>query len=343
MELELNVLYNQEVSNKAISTEYGFMNLLIKNSISIPPVSIDTLQLNVGKLCNQACRHCHVDASPVRTEQLQKDVAMRVIEVLANHNQITKLDITGGAPELNENFDWLVTEAKKLGKHVLVRHNLTVQFDGSPQTNESKEYLPEFFAEHKCEVISSLPYYSEYFTDKQRGKGVFDKSIEAAKRLNSVGYGVKDNLAFNLVYNPVGAFLPAAQSQLELDFKRELKNKFGIVFNNLYTITNMPIHRFREDLLRNGGYEEYMNKLVNAFNPAAASGVMCRSMISVDYDGTLSDCDFNQMLDLPLQEPAPQNIFDFDFEKILNRQIVFADHCLGCTAGAGSSCGGTTA
>ncbi|MEP7219076.1 MAG: arsenosugar biosynthesis radical SAM (seleno)protein ArsS [Bacteroidota bacterium] len=328
----------------APASRFDFHESLARHGLKLKPTSIDTLQVNVGKLCNQACHHCHVDASPIRTESMDRRTAERCIQVLAGHPGITKLDITGGAPELNPNFDWMVREARTLGKHVMVRHNLTVQFDGNPVTGESKEYLPEFFAEHRCEVISSLPFYSQYFTDKQRGKGVFDKSIEGIRRLNDADYGKPDSgLLLNLVYNPAGAFLPAAQGSLETDFKRELWNRSGLLFNNLYTITNMPIHRFREDLLRHDGYDEYMTKLVNAFNPDAADGVMCRSLISVDYDGRLSDCDFNQMLDIPLDAAVPRSIFDWDFDAILHRRIVFADHCFGCTAGAGSSCGGTTA
>lgn len=323
---------------------YDFHDKIQQHSLELPPASLATLQVNVGKLCNQACLHCHVDASPKRTEAMDQRTAQRVIEVLAVHPQIATLDITGGAPELNPHFDWMVAEAKKLGKHVMVRHNLTVQFDGNPVTGESKEYLPEFFAEHRCEVVSSLPYYSQYFTDKQRGRGVFNKSIEGIRRLNDVGYAKEGSgLVLNLVYNPVGAFLPAAQAGLEADYKRELAAKFGLHFNSLFTITNMPIHRFKADLVRHGGYDSYMEKLLNAFNPAAAEGVMCRSQISVNYDGRLSDCDFNQMLDLPVESAAPQTIFDWDFDALLARRIVFADHCFGCTAGAGSSCGGATA
>ena len=323
---------------------YDFHDTIQQHSLELPPASLATLQVNVGKLCNQACLHCHVDASPKRTEAMDQRTAQRVIEVLAAHPQIATLDITGGAPELNPHFDWMVAEAKKLGKHVMVRHNLTVQFDGNPVTGESKEYLPEFFAEHRCEVVSSLPYYSQYFTDKQRGRGVFNKSIEGMRRLNDVGYAKEGSgLVLNLVYNPVGAFLPAAQAGLEADYKRELAAKFGLHFNSLFTITNMPIHRFKADLVRHGGYDSYMEKLLNAFNPAAAEGVMCRSQISVNYDGRLSDCDFNQMLELPVESAAPQTIFDWDFDALLARRIVFADHCFGCTAGAGSSCGGATA
>ncbi|MDQ7051782.1 MAG: arsenosugar biosynthesis radical SAM protein ArsS, partial [candidate division KSB1 bacterium] len=240
--------------------------------------------------------------------------------------------------------DYMVVEAKKLGKHVMVRHNLTVTFDGHPQTGESKRYLPDFFAENQVEVISSLPYYQEYFTDRQRGRGVFQKSIDSLRLLNEKGYGHDGTgLLLNLVYNPAGAFLPAPQANLEADFKHELKNRFGIVFNSLFTITNMPIHRFKEMLYRKNIYDDYMEKLTSNFNPSAAEGVMCRSLISVGYDGRLYDCDFNQMLDMQIENGKPMTIFNFDFDQLMQRKIRFASHCFGCTAGAGSSCGGATA
>lgn len=322
---------------------FSFHAALRSHGLNLRPVSVETLQVNVGKLCNQACRHCHVDASPLRTEQMERATVDRCLAILRDHAAIRKLDITGGAPELNPNFDYFVVEARKLGKHVMVRHNLTVTFDGNPRTRESKAYLPEFFAEHKLEVISSLPYYQEYFTDKQRGRGVFDKSIEGLKKLNALGYGRENSgLALNLVYNPAGAFLPAPQAGLETDFKRELSSKFGVVFNRLYAITNMPIHRFKEDLIRLGNFEDYMTRLVNAFNPAAAEGVMCRSLVSVGYDGKIYDCDFNQMLEMPAGG-EPMTVFNFDLEKLMKRSIEFAPHCFGCAAGSGSSCGGETA
>lgn len=231
-----------------------------------------------------------------------------------------------------------------LGKHVIVRHNLTVTLDGCPVTGRSMEHLPELFARQRIEVISSLPYYQAFFTDRQRGRGVFDKSIESLRRLNAVGYGAPaSGLVLNLIYNPVGAFLPAAQKSLEADYKRELAAKFGILFNQLFTITNMPIHRFAEQLQRNGTFDEYMQKLVGAFNPVAALGVMCRSLLSVSWDGRLFDCDFNQMLEMELDDGEPLTVFNFDLQRLKARQILFADHCYGCTAGAGSSCGGTTA
>jgi radical SAM/Cys-rich protein len=334
---------------------YDFERLLDERGLALTPLSVDTLQANITKLCNQVCRHCHVDASPSRTEMMSRAGIEKLVEILAHHAQITKLDITGGAPELHPDFDWLVVEARKLGKHVMARHNLTVQLDGNPVTKEGKEYLPEFYARHRVEVISSLPYYQEFFTDSQRGKGVFDKSLEALRRLNAQGYGREGSgLVLNLVYNPVGPYLPAAQATLEADYKRELAAKFGIVFNGLFTITNMPINRFRLHLEKSGQYEAYMDKLLAAFNPAAAAGVMCRSIISVGWDGTLYDCDFNQMLEMPIavrpersgasrEVEGPATIFDFDFDALMRRAIRFDSHCLGCTAGAGSSCGGVTA
>ena len=344
--------------------KYDFEGVLASRGIDLPPLAIDTLQVNVTKLCNQACRHCHVDASPARTEKMSRAGIDKCLEILARHPQIKNLDITGGAPELHPDFDWLVTEAVKLGRHVMIRHNLTVTFDGNPQTKESKRYLPEFFARNRVEVISSLPYYQEYFTDAQRGDGVFQKSMASMKLLNEQGYGIEGSgLMLNLVYNPVGPYLPPAQAALEADYKRELKNKWGLHFNGLFTITNMPINRFKLHLEKSGQYESYMDKLLAAFNPAAAHGVMCRSLISVGYDGTIYDCDFNQMLEMKVINgrdqigiPAvsrhldvlsgggkPATIFDFDFDRLMQRRIRFDSHCLGCTAGAGSSCGGATA
>ncbi len=327
-------------------SKYDFEGELRRRGIDLPPLSVDTLQVNVTKLCNQVCRHCHVDASPSRKEMLSPEGVAKCLEILERHPQITRLDITGGAPELHPGFDRFVANAVALGKHVMVRHNLTVQLDGNPQTGESKQYLPQFFARNGVEVISSLPYYQEYFTDAQRGAGVFRKSMEAMKRLNALGYGVEGSgLLLDLVYNPVGPYLPPAQAGLEADYKRELKDKFGLVFNSLYTITNMPINRFRLHLDKSGQYEAYMEKLLAAFNPAAAEGVMCRSLISVDHQGRIYDCDFNQMLELRAAGAGgrPLSIFDFDFARVLKRRIRFDDHCLGCTAGAGSSCGGATA
>ena len=330
---------------RAPSSRHDFVRLLQRHALDLSPLAIDTLQINITKLCNQACRHCHVDSSPARTEKLSRAGVEKCLEILAAHPQIKNLDITGGAPELHSDFDWFVEQAVKLGKHVMVRHNLTVTFDGNPQTKESKSYLPEFFARHRCEVISSLPYYQEYFTDSQRGSGVVKQSIASMKLLNEQGYGIPGSgLTFNLVYNPVGPYLPAAQATLEADYRKELGEKFGLQFNGLFTITNMPINRFKLHLQKSAQLEPYMDKLLGAFNPVAAEGVMCRNLISVDHEGRLYDCDFNQQLDMPVMDgQQPATIFHFDFSRLLQRRIRFADHCLACTAGAGSSCGGTTA
>ena len=297
---------------------------------------VDTLQVNAGKLCNQACKHCHVDASPKRTEIMPLEVVEDCLNALRKY-KIPTLDITGGAPELNPNFRYFVLEARKAGAKVIVRHNLTVMFE------PAQEDLPEFFAENEIEVVSSLPYFLQTQTDAQRGTGVFDKSIEALRRLNDAGYAREEKLVLNLVYNPVGAFLPPAQSSIEKDFKRELKTRYDVEFNNLFTITNMPIARYLEWLRRSKNEAAYMQKLVNAFNPATVAGLMCRNLVSVDWRGNLYDCDFNQMLDLTVEAGAPQKIAEFDLEKLARRRVVTAAHCFGCTAGAGSSCGGTVA
>ncbi|HEX8178046.1 MAG TPA: arsenosugar biosynthesis radical SAM (seleno)protein ArsS [Pyrinomonadaceae bacterium] len=298
---------------------------------------VETLQVNVGKLCNQACKHCHVDASPSRTESMTRETAEQVLAAIRRF-RIPTLDITGGAPELNPSFRYLVTEARRAAAHVLVRHNLTVMFE------PGQEDLPAFFRAHEVEVVSSLPYFLEQQTDAQRGHGVFNKSVEALKRLNEVGYGrAGSGLLLNLVYNPVGAFLPPAQDAIERDFKRELRARHQIVFNRLYTITNMPIKRFLDYLRRSGNEERYMRKLVEAFNPATVEGLMCRSLVSVDWTGRLYDCDFNQMLELGVAPELPQTIADFDRGVFAGQPVMTGAHCFGCTAGAGSSCGGAVA
>lgn len=321
---------------------YDFSAELARRDLDLQPIGIETLQINLTKLCNQACRHCHVDSSPARKEKLSHEGVEKCLEILERHPQIKNLDLTGGAPELHPDFDVFVERAVALGKHVMVRHNLTVQFDGNPQTGEKKEYLPEFFAKHRVEVISSLPYYQEYFTDAQRGSGVFKQSIVGIRRLNECGYGVEGSgLVLNLVYNPVGPYLPASQASLEADYKRELKDKFGLVFNGLFTITNMPINRFRLHLEKSGQYDAYMEKLLAAFNPTAAQSVMCRNLISVGHDGSIYDCDFNQQLGMTASGAG--HISEFDFDALMQRRIRWGSHCLGCTAGAGSSCGGAIA
>jgi radical SAM/Cys-rich protein len=297
---------------------------------------IEVLQVNVGKLCNQTCAHCHVDAGPDRKETMTRQTAERVVEILRRH-PIPTLDITGGAPELNPAFRYLVEEASALGRKIVDRCNLTVLM------LRSQSDLAEFLAEHKVEVVASLPSFRSSGTDAQRGDGVFRKSIEALRRLNGLGYGSGNGhgLTLNLVHNPVGAFLPGNQISLERDYKRELESRYGVVFDNLYTITNMPISRFLEFLDRTGNLERYMDLLVNAFNPSAVHGVMCRTHLSVGWDGTLYDCDFNQMLELPAGNGAPRTLAGLLRSGNLHREIVTARHCYGCTAGAGSSCGGT--
>jgi radical SAM/Cys-rich protein len=279
------------------------------------PVSLETLQVNITKLCNQSCVHCHVDAGPRRKEAMSDEVLAQCLEILKNNEGIRNLDITGGAPELHPRFRDLVAGARALGRHVMVRHNLTVTLDPHPQTKESLQDLPDFFREQRVEVISSLPYYQEYFTDRQRGSGVFKKSMASLRLLNERGFGVEGTgLLLNLVYNPVGAFLPAAQEALEKDYKRELKDKFGIVFSRLYALTNMPIHRFKAQLKRQGGYEAYMDKLRQAYNPQAAAGAMCRTLLSVSWDGQLYDCDFNLMLGMPGEGGGP--VFGVDAARV---------------------------
>ena len=296
---------------------------------------ITVLQLNVGKLCNQTCRHCHVDAAPDRTESMSRETAALCIEALAK-SEIPTVDITGGAPELNQNFRWLVEQARRLQRHVMDRCNLSVLL------LPAQADLAEFLAAHQVEIVASLPYYKVQQTDAQRGDGVFKKSIEGLQRLNQLGYGRPDSgLVLNLVYNPVGAFLPPKQDAIESQFRKELHKHHGIEFNRLYTITNMPISRFLEFLVESGNYDGYMERLANAFNPAAAAGVMCRYTLSVAWDGTLYDCDFNQMLNLPVDQRAPRHIRDFNPLALNDRSIVTGNHCYGCTAGPGSSCGGS--
>ncbi len=304
--------------------------------LPLRPTGIETLQVNLGKRCNQTCRHCHVDAGPDRSEVMPPEVVDRCLEVLAE-SEIATIDITGGAPELHPQFREIVIRARQLRRHVIDRCNLTVTL--LPNYAD----LPHFFAEHRVELICSLPHFRAKQTDAQRGASVFDESIEALRRLNALGYGRDGTgLLLNLVTNPVGAFLPPNQTFAERDWKRELNRRYGVTFNRLYTITNMPIARFLEWLVESGNLQGYMDRLVNAFNPAAAEGVMCRNTLSVGWDGKLYDCDFNQMLDLPVKDRMARTIFDLDLEGLNRRAIVTGPHCFGCTAGSGSSCGGAT-
>lgn len=312
-----------------------FDNSLIEHKLyPLAATGITIFQVNVGKLCNQACKHCHVEAGPSRKETMQKDT-MEACLIAIKKTDIPIVDITGGAPEMNPNFRWLIKEFINRGRHVMVRSNLTIL------TEPDYKNLPEFFAENKVEVVASLPYYSEQTADRQRGAGVFKKSIEALKKLNNIGYGREDSgLILNLVYNPAGAFLPPSQKAVEEDYKREMFKRYGIDFNNLYTITNMPIGRFMNYLNTSGNYDAYMAKLISTYNPSAASQAMCRYTLSVGWEGSLYDCDFNQMLGMKVNHGVPCHIKEFDLNKIRCRQIVTGLHCYGCTAGAGSSCGG---
>ncbi|MDZ4792888.1 MAG: arsenosugar biosynthesis radical SAM protein ArsS [Bacteroidota bacterium] len=304
----------------------------------LKPIQLEIFQINVGKMCNQVCKHCHVDAGPDRKEIMTRETMQQCLNVLSANKSFTTVDLTGGAPELNPDFRWFVEEIKKLDKHIIVRCNLTIIL-----ANKRFNDLPEFFKLHNIEVVSSLPFYSKERTDRQRGDGVFEDSIKALQLLNGVGYGIiGTGLLLNLVYNPAGAFLPPAQDALQKDFKAALKRDFNIEFNNLFAITNLPISRFLQYLLESGNYEKYMEKLVLAFNPVAAANVMCRNTLSIGWDGFIYDCDFNQMLDMKVN-CSSQHISQFSLSVLANREIVINQHCYGCTAGAGSSCGGAVA
>ncbi|MGB5402802.1 MAG: arsenosugar biosynthesis radical SAM (seleno)protein ArsS [Robiginitalea sp.] len=299
------------------------------------PRSLEILQINVGYMCNQVCEHCHVDAGPDRKEIMTRETMEECLEVIRTTGAHT-LDLTGGAPEMNPNFRWFVEQAAEAGiRDFIVRSNLTII-----RANKKYHDLPHFFAKHGVHVVSSLPHYTRGKTDKQRGDGVFDKSIKALQELNKAGYGIPgSSLQLDLVYNPSGAFLPGNQEALERDFKKALKEDFGIEFNSLFTITNLPIARFLDYLIASENYEEYMTALVDAYNPAAVSNVMCTNTISVSWDGWLYDCDFNQMLGLKVNNSV-QHIRDFQENILKDREIVISQHCYGCTAGAGSSCQG---
>ena len=308
------------------------------NLFPLTPIGLDIFQINVGKMCNQVCEHCHVDAGPDRKEIMTRETMQLCLDAIDKTNCHT-VDLTGGAPEMNPDFRWFVEQLSAKGKKVLVRCNLTIIV-----ANKRYNDLPEFFKTHNVEVVSSLPYFNSAKTDAQRGEGVFEKSIKALKMLNEVGYGIEGSgLTLNLVYNPSGAFLPPDQNALKAQFKTKLKDGYDIVFNDLFAITNLPVSRYLSYLVASGNYEKYMDKLVNAYNPVAAANVMCRNTVSVSWDGYLFDCDFNQMLDLKVATKNGQHLSDFSTEALLGRKIIVNQHCYGCTAGAGSSCGGSVA
>lgn len=313
--------------------------LTLTNLFPLKPNSLGILQVNMGKMCNQVCQHCHVDAGPDRKEIMTQETMQDCLKVIST-NDIQTIDLTGGAPEMNPHFRWFIEEIRAINPtvEIIVRCNLTIIL-----ANPKYHDLPEFFKKHHLTVVSSLPYFTAMKTDAQRGDGVFDKSIKALEMLNNVGYGIENSgLVLNLVYNPSGAFLPASQDSLQLEFKKKLKSLYNISFNSLFAITNIPISRFLEYLVRSGNYESYMTKLIDAYNPNAATNVMCRSTISIGWDGYLFDCDFNQMLDLKVNTESSRHIKNWDSSQLLNREIIVNQHCFGCTAGSGSSCGGAT-
>lgn len=297
---------------------------------------VEILQLNIGKRCNLSCRHCHVEAGNDRKELMSGDILRRCLEAIGENREITTIDITGGAPEMNSFLKEFIREAVKLGRRLIVRSNLVIL------TEDDYSGHAGFYADNGVEIVSSLPDCDESRADRQRGAGFFRKFITAARRLNAMGYGKPGTgLVFNLVHNPVGAYLPASQLSLEREYRIRLKNSYGVDFNSLYCINNMPVGRYLDFLLASGNYDDYMRTLTEAFNLRAVKDVMCRTMISVAWDGTLYDCDFNQMLDIPIGPEYSGHISAFDMKKLMNRPIVLHNHCYGCTAGAGSSCQGS--
>jgi radical SAM/Cys-rich protein len=310
----------------------GFKEIILSlNRQPLTACGISILQVNLGYTCNMACKHCHVEAGSYRSPAMNKEIINAVLSAMIE-SDINIIDITGGAPELNPHFRYLVEEARNIGSHVMVRTNLTIFFE------KGMGGLPEFYADNSVEVIASLPYYTESEVDRVRGKGTFKKCIKALQRLNGLGYGsIFEDRKLNLVYNPAGAFLSPAQKALEDDYKRELDRRYGISFDSLYTFVNMPIGRFKDYLIRTSGLEKYSEKLVRAFNVETIPGLMCRRIISVGWDGGLYDCDFNQVLGLTVQSDCPQNVSEFDYSRLAGRTITVGDHCYACTAGQGST------
>ena len=333
---QLEILSNGIFQNGDLPT---FKNKISEtNQFPLKAKTLEILQINVGYMCNQVCEHCHVDAGPDRKEIMTRETMKQCLDVIKKTGAHT-LDLTGGAPEMNPNFRWFVEEAAKVGiKDFIVRSNLTII-----RANKKHYDLPGFFKKHNVHVVSSMPHWTRGKTDKQRGDGVFDKSIKALQELNAIGYGMPDSsLKLDLVYNPSGAFLPSNQASMEKDFKKALNEDFGIQFHNLFAITNLPISRFLDYLIASENYEDYMYALVEAYNPSAVSNVMCTNTLSVSWDGYLYDCDFNQMLELPVNSIS-KHISEYNEELLEERNIVVSQHCYGCTAGAGSSCQGVVA
>jgi radical SAM/Cys-rich protein len=312
-----------------------FAKKLAQHSLSLRRGSAEILQVNVGKLCNLVCVHCHVNAGPKRKEIMARQTIDGIIDWLAK-TDIQIVDLTGGAPEMIPDFRYFIERVKELqpARHIIDRCNLTILLE------RGYEDLALFLARNKVEIIASMPCYSAENVNAQRGEGVFEASIAALQLVNSLSYGIDSDLPLHLIYNPIGAFLPPSQAELEADYKRELKKHFGIVFNNLYTLTNLPVGRFASYLRRNNKLDEYMELLIQAFNPATINGLMCRNTISVGWRGEVYDCDFNQQLGMQWNNGVPIFLWDVDPEKIANRQVMTGNHCFGCTAGAGSTCGG---
>lgn len=297
--------------------------------------AIEILQINIGKKCNLRCRHCHVEASPSRTELMSRRIMEKCIETIQENSGINTIDITGGAPEMNPNLEWFIKESAKLNKRLIVRSNLVILLE-----DEYKKYI-DIYADNISEVVGSLPDYNKDKSERQRGEGSYSKTIEVLRLLNERGYGGKDSgLVLNLVHNPVGAYLPGSQLSLEVEYKMRLKKEYNIEFNNLYVMTNMPIGRYLDYLMKSDNFNDYLNDLNLNYNLEAVSKVMCRNTISVGFDGKLYDCDFNQMLGLNLSLYQGDHIENFDYEKLSIRKININNHCYGCTAGAGSSCQG---
>ncbi len=298
---------------------------------------VSVFQMNLGRLCNQACKHCHVNAGPNRKELMANDVIKSCLSTLEKSN-IEVVDITGGSPEMHPGFRNLVKRLREMGKKVMSRCNLTIC------TEDGYGDIPEFYRDSSVYVVASLPYFREEETDRTRGRGVFKKSLKALKRFNEIGYGMDGSgFVLDLVYNPAGLYFPPPQNLLEADFKRELGKRYGLVFNSLLTMINMPVGRFADFLERTSNYDFYMKKLVEAYNPSAACNVMCKNTLSVNWEGDMYDCDFNQMLGIKVNHGAPSHISNFDAEVLNGREIMTGPHCYGCTAGSGSSCGGATA
>lgn len=323
-------------SLKELHKEYDFNNWLSERGLNLPPTDIDTLWLNITRLCNQSCRHCHLEASPEKPLHMNEEVMEACLRVLRRHERIKSVDITGGAPELHPRFDYLVSAVRDAGKQVTVRHNLTVSLDGNPLTGQDKSYLPRFLADARVEILASMPSLDEQTTDEIRGDGVFAKSLESLRRLNEAGYGWSPELRLRLVTNWDGPLSEDERIKLESEYKEGLKN-YGIVFNDLLTVTNMPAGRYAVRLLEQGGYRDYMDRLVAASScPDTIESAVCRTLVSVDSGGRLHDCDFNLALGMGLEKDCPGSIFEFDFNRLLERRVNFGPHCFGCSAGAGS-------